>query len=1037
MPFRVVSLPGPIVLVPSGKLDEQVRRLARDHPGLPVDPRQLVADLHARPDGVPATFSAPRGGGSGDWSVLLYGRTYVVRLFLTKKYQDAYTIAAINPLRIRDHHRLAQEGCLLLRPAGWHMVYDSRQIPQGADAHWPQLVAEWQQLTAGVAAQRGSPTLTASQGAFLDTLDQLIDATEKISTEQVTSERPYSYRDIGATGERRHGTRAFYEFHLTGGRAPEQGAFVQVRGEPEQRGQVTRVVGTAVTVRFDERIDWARIKPQGELVVTPSSVVYDRQRKAVDLLRSRQAHGPGLLPALVDHRVERIRPDATMPTEDLDDDQLEAFRKALAVRDMLLVIGPPGTGKTRTISQIARACAYEQGGRVLVTSHTNRAVDNVLARLPAELVAIRVGNEGSVTAEGRPYLLERQAADLRTEITNGTGRAMAGYAHLDVAARWAEELSGRIDTLTAIDGEHARAGAGLDVARRAAGGPLAARVDTLAAEHDKSERALTGSRRRIDRLTRMRHQAHIRAGWPLLLGALFGLLARLCERRLDAARADMTRLAETAVRTRGELAQAAFDLDAATRDDPAVRAARMAIEATVRRREEALAGARTAAHASRAAVSTIETPPAVRGEADSRATDPPTGDPGAADPRGADVRGVELRGGDRPAVDPRLPDPEAADPRAACRELVELRDWLNQRLPMFTARAKLLAEWHDEVSRATDQLYPELVRYADVIAATCIGAASRPELSAVDFDLAIVDEAGQIGVPDVLVPLVRARRGVLVGDHQQLPPYLDSEVDAWGASVGDPAIRGLLAKSALELLVDRLPDSHRVMLTRQRRMPAAIADFISASFYGGRLTTAVRREHHDLLFRSPLAFVDTARLPAPQRHEKSGRDRERWGRPGYTNPAEAELLTALAAYYQGQGTEWAVIVPYRAQVTEITRALTRLVGDATTVELNVGTVDSFQGGERDVILYGFTRSNRDGNVGFLRELRRANVAFTRAKHQLVLVGDMSTLTVARDDDFRELALALRGHLADHGDIRQYREIRDRLTTLTEQAGGDA
>ncbi|MGP3927929.1 DEAD/DEAH box helicase [Streptomyces sp. 8N616] len=345
----------------------------------------------------------------------------------------------------------------------------------------------------------------------------------------------------------------------------------------------------------------------------------------------------------------------------------------------------------------------------------------------------------------------------------------------------------------------------------------------------------------------------------------------------------------------------------------------------------------------------------------------------------------------------------------------------------------MLTKWHEEVSGATDQLYPELIRYAHVIAATCIGTASRPELSGIDFELAIVDEAGQIGMADALVPLVRARRAVLVGDHQQLPPFLDSEVEAWGRNVADPTVTRLLAESMLETLVPRLPDSHCALLTHQRRMPPVIADFISGTFYEGKLHTAVEREHRDRLFTSAMAFVDTSGLPAADRYEKQGHAGERFGQRGYTNRAEGALLAELAAFYHGLGVEWAVIVPYQAQRSRIARALARTI-DPDHVDLNVGTVDSFQGGERNVILYGFTRSNPYGKVGFLKELRRANVAFTRAKHQLVLVGDMSTLTDARHRGFRELAHSLKGHLEAHGEIRPYAQIRDHLAALAEGSG---
>jgi hypothetical protein len=106
--------------------------------------------------------------------------------------------------------------------------------------------------------------------------------------------------------------------------------------------------------------------------------------------------------------------------------------------------------------------------------------------------------------------------------------------------------------------------------------------------------------------------------------------------------------------------------------------------------------------------------------------------------------------------------------------------------------------------------------------------------------------------------------------------------------------------------------------------------------------------------------------------------------------------------------------------------LTGHAGDAEKVRLNVGTVDSFQGGERDVILYGFTRSNPERRVGFLRELRRVNVAITRARQQLVLVGDLETLTSAKDEGFRGLAGSLRDYVAGSGEIISCGMARSRL-----------
>jgi hypothetical protein len=984
MNLRLVQLPDAITLVPSGKLDAQVSRVARDYPHLklPVDPQGLIAGLNAMTGGVPTTFSGPRGGsrGDGDWSLLLHLRLFVVRLFLTKKYRDAYAVAAINPMRINDHHRVAQ-GCLMVRPAMWQMVYDVQQIPQRSNAHWPRLVDEWNRLNAERAAQLGAGTLTSTQAAALDLLDQTIDATEKIEMTAMRSARPFPYRDITSTGERRHGTRSIYVFRLTGGPTPEEGTFVQIRGEPHLRGQVTRVGrDRAVTVRFDDPVDWARLATirQGELEVAPSRVMYAKQREAVALLRTRQARNVTVLPALIDGKVEQIPPARAEPEEDLDPEQREAFRKGLATRDVLAVLGPPGTGKTLVISQLASKATTEQHERVLITSHTNRAVDNALARLPAGLAVVRVGNEGKVTAEGQPYLLERQASELRKRVVDEAGPAQIAYAGVRAAQQWTQDLDVRVDDLMAATGEESRARAELAATRRAAGGAAQVRVDELRAELDRHDQAIGRLQRKTKSLAQRSLWWRARAEWPLL-GALFGMRARLLERRRHDAEETAERLRTVRRQAVDALEAAERELDAVTRNDPSVQAAGGVLAGATHRRDSCLAAAHNAARQARSAVGPVETPPPVR---------------------------------------------EGADRQTQERDLADLRTWLHQVLPWLDARATLLGEWREEISGATDQLYPELIRYADVIAATCIGAASRPELSGVDFDLAIVDEAGQIGIADALVPLVRARRGVLVGDHKQLPPFLNTDVEAWGASIGDPRIRELLAMSALEHLVEQLPEDHVVQLTRQRRMPAVIADFVSAAFYENRLRTAIQRDHRDALFSRAMAFVDTARLPTAERFERPAPRRgENWNQAGYVNTVEADLLVELAVHYHRSGADWAVILPYRAQTAKITAALSRKIGDPDLVNLNVGTVDSFQGGEREVILYGFTRSNPEGKVGFLRELRRTNVAFSRAQHQLVLVGDMTTLTNARDRAFRELAESLRDYLARNGDIRQYQDIR--------------
>ena len=983
MPFRPVTLPSPLVLVPgASSLYSQLQALA-DREGFPRSPYDIANDLNIlnAAGGVPITLSEPLPNKT-DWSVLAHTRRYLVRLFVTKKYADAYTIASIAPLRLRDHQRLAQ-GCLLVRPRKWLAVNSPQEIPQGTASGWNLITREWAGLGASLAI---STPPTGPQDAFLGTLGGVIDATERITADS-DSGQSYPYRGVKPTAGRRSGATQLYEFTLAGARVPDEGEFVQVAAASDRakaRGQITRVNDMTVTIWFDEAVDWNQLQGQGEITTMTKTIVYRMQREAVGQFRSGRARNPGVLDALLNRRAQppgadQRRHQPPRPAFRLNRHQREAFDKTLARPDVLAVIGPPGTGKTTTIAEIVQASAGS-GEHVIICSQNNRAVDNVLGRMSAELLAIRVGNELRVTPEGIPYLLQRQAADLRGQALRTSRRNLDAYAGLGQAQAWADELARRNAALAAARGSQAQALTRLEDARRAAGGSAAEEVDLLAGVQATREQ---DAQRRSDRMERIRQlgdRAKARSSWAVI-GWIFALLARRWAGKYESARIMANTLAAALREADAELQAAQRRLVVMTKDVPAViRAKEAADTAGAQVGREHAAALRAFRSASETLVPMGVEPPSVRDKSDDS-------------------------------------------------ELAAAGQWLTERLPLLKARRDLLDQWVEEASGESDQLHPELIRYAHVLAATCTGAGSRPELADLDFDLAIVDEAGQIGIADALIPLARATRAVLVGDHMQLPPFLDSDVEAWGRLVGDPVVRGILAKSALEMVVEALPpDSPNVVwLTEQRRMPEVIARFASATFYGGRLETPPGlREHRDRLFRSPLAFVDTSALEWAKRRDRSGRDRERWGQQGYDNPGEARLLADLAMHYDHAHQDWAVIVPYLAQAELIRRLLTGQAGDAETVRLNVGTVDSFQGGERDVILYGFTRSNPERRVGFLRELRRVNVAITRARQQLVLVGDLDTLTSATDQGFRELATSLRDYVAGSGEILPYGAARSRL-----------
>ncbi|MEU2891403.1 hypothetical protein EQK42_03195 [Streptomyces albidoflavus] len=991
MSVTTIALGAPLVLVPGIKLDEQLRKKSESSAGLPHDVTQIVHDLN-RLEGGAAVIVSP-GNDTYKPSLLVHTRSYRLRLERTTR-GTGYFVKHIDPLRLADHARLARS-CLLVRPPAWHMVFELKALPEGSDAQWQDLEDAWEGL-GKIEPRQPEATVSEAQSAFLTTLDRLIDAAEEITTRDEREAAPFPYQRVTSTGGRRGNTpQSVYEFQLIGPELPPTGSLVRIQGDTETRGKVSRTAGGSVTVRFDRPVSWDRLPARDALELIPSTVVFNKQRQAVASLRARDTRNPGLLAALVEHRVHAVPATIARPQEELDPEQLEAFRKSLTTEDLLVVLGPPGTGKTRTITEIARTTALatnSDGGRVLVTSHTNRAVDNVLARLPGELVVIRVGDESKVHADVKPLLLEEQSENLSEGIRHTMAQRIQSYRVAEAAAPWTAELATRLHQADGLAQADKAAALRLQHAVRAAGASARERLTALQHEQSARSSARASLAERASRLqATVRSEQRRSNAW--LTGRLHRTRARRGEEELTAVRHEMQQLDALGPELERQAAAARAEADRAVRDDPAVASARAA-----RQTAENLLGAgmHSAYEAADMAVSALG------------------------------------------AVMPDIPAPtRLRDPADAAAALRALHQQLEASLPLLSQRRELSEQWRAAIGQDTSQLVPELVRYAQVVGATCIGAATRTELSGVDFDLGIIDEAGQIGVPDALVPLTRVRRGVLVGDDRQLPPFLDSTVAEWARDTSDPALLRLTSQSALEQLRAGLPASHVVQLTRQRRMPTEIADFISAVFYRGELLTEKEHRHTDPLFASPMAFVDTAALPERVRRESGGRRTERGGRKGSSNPCEARLLARLAAFYHRRGSEWVVIVPYIAQRLEVVRHLTPLIGDSQLADASVGSVDAYQGGESEVVLYGFTRSNREGRIGFLKELRRANVAFTRAKSQLILTGDLSTLLSADDPGFRALAEDLHKHLLDRGDLRDYSEVMAALDEAVPDSGHDA
>lgn len=976
----VLLLPGTLAVFPAERLTESLARQppSARHGGVPA----VIRDLNrlGQAAALPARVDADRR------RLQVYTERHTVSLYLTP-HGDAYRMGHLGPLTFRDQERLAEGALLLHCPAGWHGYPQLRDVPRGGPAYWETIVQAWRAL----AASRPAVTSPSPSTAYLDLLAEVVEATRDIEIERQSTAPPVPYRRKRSAREERHSARGVYGFELLRPASLTAGTPVYLTDDPELRGRVVRAYDAEITVRFDDAIDYRRIPAQGALQVRPSDRVHRAQLEAIDALRKGRVANPHLLSAMVDRRLQPFQPDNTAtPRGSLDQGQLAAFRRALTVPDELLVLGPPGTGKTRTITEIIVAAAA-RGERVLVTSHTNRAVDNVLERLPSQVRAVRVGNEDAMTSHARGFRVESQVESLKQEIltaTEGLASRLGVLAEQDAPLpRWRDFLNGQVAEALA---EHAAAqahAAALDAAVRRSDPAMAARLTASATAVDRSRAEAQAAQADLqsarERLAATQNRAEAAS-----LAILFRWLARRRGRAVSA-REDrlpqMKAVLGKAESAHAQLLESAYEALAADSE----------ISTIMALRDEAIAARQHAISEAQRAAAMVQ----------------------------ADLQ---------PVVP--VPDEIPGD----LDGLRRFAETLSRAVALAEQRARLLREWRARVRDPGEELHRELVRYADLVAATCIGTSTTPLLADLDFDLAIVDEAGQISTPILLVPLIRAKRSVLVGDHLQLPPFLDADVEGWMNSLASSQgtspetareVGDLLRRSAFERLYVSADDGHRVMLTVQRRMPESVAGFVSESFYGNLLQTEHPGSHGDPIFRQPFAMVDTADRPATQRAERPVQRNEGWGTQGYVNELEARLITQLVTGCARWYSDWAVIVPYRAQARRVTALLTAALGNGAAVADSVGTVDSFQGGERDLIIYGFTRSNPRGDIGFLKELRRINVAITRARRQLVLVGDSTTLSEARDEAFAALFDSMTTHLRQSGDLRRSREVAEQLTRL--------
>lgn len=830
-----------------------------------------------------------------------------------------------------------------------------------------------------------------AESDLLGTLQQYIDV--EYAQEEMTARQtdPFSYVSIKAE-PRKIVYRQFYRLRLTYrdySRLSELASgLLRFAADDGQEGVMAQIVDLSpssgepeIIVSVEKQARYSDIPATGKLYLTALPTLQKIRSDVLEGLRQGTTANSWLLavasgkyeyPAYMPGNVSP--PPAEYPPTD---SQLKAFRMGVSTPDYVLTLGPPGAGKTTVILNWVRYLVA-QGERVLVTSQNNKAVDNVLERLAEEkdLQCVRIGAETKVSSSLHPILVDNAATALQEKLAANINTTIA---YLQLCQRYFEQLRvdlPRLEQLAQVCQSLTRQ---RDRKIATELQPMQRKQKEEESKRQEIEIELLELKTTIRRLEEKR-LSWKRKHWllkPLALIALPVIASKMLACRRNWARSE-----EILTHAWQRCKRLQVTIDGLIQD---IKQLNRQLWQTSQERAEYL-------------------PPA------------------PASPYDRVDFCLDLKD-----------------------ELVQLDSQLvNEKVNRLTVWLQVVQEWKDALSSMRQQaLYEISLEMVDVVGATCIGINTNPAFRNVPFNTTIVDESGQIQLHNLIVPLSRANRAILVGDHKQLPPVVQPElIEELENRNVDTA---LMKESWFQQLWSVTGQERKVTLDTQYRCPAVISDYISKAFYDGAYFAGKGMEKKKPLFsfvKSPLVLIDTSNKLPKERAERSflveGRSQVQ------DNPLETRLVVsllerALAEKPELGDGEIGIVVPYKNHVKAIRGAIrnAKKAGrfpalKVSEVEL-VASVDSFQGQERDLIIMTSTRSNPGKTVGFLKDWRRLNVGMTRAKAQLIMIGDMRTLAKERTQkngaadvasEYKQ-AMAMLGHFVNqHGhfiDLKAWQE----------------
>ena len=631
-----------------------------------------------------------------------------------------------------------------------------------------------------------------------------------------------------------------------------------------------------------------------------------------------------------------------------NDSQKNAIFQGINSKDVFLVMGPPGTGKTTVILEWVKYYV-SIGKRVLVTSQNNKAVDNVLARLAEEKIngfgidMLRIGSESKMQADVTPFMFEKRIEALRKNISDTCDNRIDSLKIMIYEwGQYYDSLNNLIQEMK--DEDEARACFQNSVQSRLL--PSYQELKTYVMEYNSN---LCEKQKIIENIWIRFHKIQAREQSSNKLFRFFTYLPSKRNRRL---------LSKYFKTYRNMKQQEQIIVDLYNRKKSLYD---RVLEQVYSGEYRTLLEKKHKAEDQKQIVSLY-----------------PKQNANNIWDLFEECRNVKIN---------------------TLEECYIQKERLSQNIVRANNLQEIISEWNDQIANVQNYALNEIVMESTtLVGATCIGINSQKRFANLDFDVTIMDEAGQIQVHNALVPMSVSNKIIMLGDHKQIPPTVDS--DLVDLCVENDVPTDLLYKSLFEQMYYDLPEENKIMLDTQYRMPAEIANTISEWFYDGKYYSPSFKENLKgklvKLSERPYIIIDTSDEPNRREHKIEG--------AGCDNELEATIIKQIIRSCVDEQlglSEIGVISAYKSQVKKIKQKLNEFLPKEIVNEM-VATLDSYQGQERDIILYSFTKSNTKApenvRIGFLNELRRLNVAMTRCKKTLVLIGDMRFLSECRHFD---------------------------------------